>query len=363
METKYFEKLEFNKIKESLESYCTTFLGKKLALELSPFTTKSEIEKAGNQTFEASNLIYRKGNLPIDEIPDITKHLINLEAKTSVSAKALLELATILRAAKNLKNYFFSTEIDMSEFSSLNELFEDLYTNINVEEKVFNSIIDENTISDEASSHIKAIRKNIANKENEIRNKLNNMLHQKFMQEPIITVRNDRFVLPVKAEYKSDIKGFVHDISSSGSTLFIEPISVFDLNNDINELKIQENLEIQKILEALSQLFFELTDELQKDLNLIGFIDFTFAKGKYGNSIEGHLATISDEKEIHLLNAWHPLLEKSSAIKNDIYIGKDFTSLIITGPNTGGKTVILKTVGVITLMAMCGLMIPVRERF
>lgn len=363
METKYFEKLEFNKIKELLKNHCTTFLGKKLALELVPFNNKLEIEKAGNQTFEASNLIYRKGNLPIDEIPDITKYLTSLEAKTPVNAKALLELATILKTSKNLKHYFLSTEIDMSEFSNLNELFENLYTNIGVEEKIFNSIIDENTISDEASHQLKSIRKNITNKENDIRNKLNNMLHQKFMQEPIITVRNDRFVLPIKAEYRADVKGFVHDISSSGSTLFIEPISVFDLNNDINELKIQENLEIQKILEALSQLFFEFTDELKNNLNLIGFIDFTFAKGKYGNSIEGSLANICNEKEVYLLNAWHPLLEKTTAVKNDIYIGKNFTSLIITGPNTGGKTVILKTVGIITLMAMCGLMIPAKERF
>ena len=280
METKYFKKLEFNKIKEILESFCVTFLGKKLTLNLLPLTSKSEIEKAGNQTYEASTLIYRKGNIPISEIEDITKYLKILEAKNSLNSKALLDLANILRTSKNLKNYFFNEDIDMSEFSSLNNLFENLYLNINIEKKIFDSILDENTISDDASSSLKNIRKNIKNKEQEIRNKLNSILHQKFVQEPIVTVRNDRFVIPVKSEFKSECKGFIHDISSSGSTLFIEPISVFDLNNDINELKIQETIEIQKILENLSKLFFDLTKELENDMNLIGLIDFIFAKRK-----------------------------------------------------------------------------------
>ena len=280
MEIKYFEKLEFNKIKEILEGFCVTFLGKKMALELLPLLSKNEIEKAGNQTFEASNLMYRKGNIPISEIEDITKYLKILEAKNSLNSKALLDLANILRTSKNLKNYFFNEDIDMSEFSNLNNLFENLYLNINIEKKIFDSILDENTISDDASSSLKTIRKNIKNKEQEIRNKLNSILHQKFVQEPIVTVRNDRFVIPVKSELKSECKGFIHDISSSGSTLFIEPISVFDLNNDINELKIQETLEIQKILENLSKLFFDLTKELENDMNLIGLIDFIFAKRK-----------------------------------------------------------------------------------
>ncbi|MBR2289203.1 MAG: endonuclease MutS2 [Clostridia bacterium] len=361
METKYFEKLEFNQIKKILESFCVTFLGRKLALELLPLASKAEIEKAGNQTFEAANLIYRKGSLPVSEIEDITKYLKSLEAENPLNAKAILDLATILRIARSLKNYFFNEEIDMSEFSNLTNLFENLYANPGIEEKVFSAIIDEETIADDASSNLKTIRKNIKNKEQEIRNKLNSMLHQKFVQEPIVTLRADRFVIPVKAEYKSEVKGFVHDISSSGSTLFIEPISVFELNNEIGDLKFQETLEIQKILERLSSLFFEITDELENDRNLIGLIDFIFAKGKYANSIDASLASISDEKEINLQNAWHPLLEKDKAVKNNIYLGKEFQALIITGPNTGGKTVALKTTGLIVLMAMSGLMIPAKE--
>lgn len=361
METKYFEKLEFNKITEILENFCITFIGKKNALTLLPMHSKNDIEKALNQTFEASNLIYRKGTLPLYEIEDITKYIKSLEAKNSLNIKSLLDLAKILQLSKNLKNYFFNNDIDMSEFSTLNNLFENLYTNINIENKIFSSIIDENTIDDHASINLKNIRRNIKNKEQEIKNKLNSLLHKKFIQEPIVTVRNDRFVIPVKAEYRAEVKGFVHDISSSGSTLFIEPISVFDLNNNINELKIEENIEIQKILENLSSLFFDLTEFLQNDLNLIGIIDFIFAKGKYANSINGTKPIISDKKEFFLLKCHHPLLDKDKAIKNDIYLGKDFKSLIITGPNTGGKTVLLKTTGIIILMAMSGLLIPAKE--
>jgi DNA mismatch repair protein MutS2 len=361
METKYFEKLEFNKIREILENFAITFIGKKQALELAPLHNRKDIEKAGNQTTEASILIYRKGNLPIDEIQNITAHLKMLKSSSTLSAKYLLDLAKILKISRNLKDYFFEATIDMSNFQDLTPLFNNLYTNPGIEDKIFKSILDENTILDDASSTLLGIRRNIKNKEQEIRNKLNSMLHQKYIQEPIITVRNDRFVLPIKNEYRGSVKGFIHDVSSSGSTLFIEPLSIFELNNDINNLKIDESLEIQKILQKLSSLFFEVTYELENDVNLIGIIDFIFAKAKYSNSINASQAIISGSKQLKLLNAWHPLLDMNKAVKNDIYLGEDFNSLIITGPNTGGKTVTLKTVGLITLMAMSGLHIPTKE--
>ncbi len=361
METQYFKKLEFNKIQEILSNFAITFIGKNMALNLMPLQNQKNIEKAGKQTTEASNLIYRKGNLPISEIENITPHLKNLKSYNSLPAKFLLDLANILKISRNLKEYFSNEEIDMSEFVNINNLFQNLYTNIKIENTIFNSILDENTISDDASQTLHSIRKNIKNKEQEIKNKLNNLLHQKYIQEPIITVRNDRFVLPVKNEYRSQVKGFIHDMSSSGSTVFIEPLSVFELNNEINNLKIEENLEIQKILQNLSSLFFEITEELENNINLIGTIDFIFAKAKYSISLDANEAIISNQKQINLINAWHPLIDKEIAIKNNIYLGKDFTSLIITGPNTGGKTVTLKTAGLLVLMAMCGLHIPAKE--
>lgn len=361
MNTKYLEKLEFNKIREILKGFCKTYIGKNMAEILEPYSNKKDIEKALNQVSEASTLLYRKGNIPLDSFENIVPSLKKLESSNSLSAKELLELAKVLKISRELKEYFLSSEIDMSEFTNLESLFFNLYTNQNIEKSIFDSILDENTISDTASSNLSTIRRNLRNKEQEIRAKLSSFLHTKYVQEAVITVRQGRFVIPVKNEYRSEVKGFIHDISSSGSTVFIEPISVFDLNNELNNLKNDENIEIQKILMKLSSLFFEITGNLQNNINLIGLIDFIFGKAKYSNSLNATKPIINDEKFINLQRAWHPLIDQNIAVKNDIPLGLDYTNLVITGPNTGGKTVTLKTVGIICLMGMSGLHIPAKE--
>ena len=361
MNKKTLEKLEFNKILTLLQDYATTYIGKEYCLNLLPMNSKSEIEKALKQTTEASILLYRKGSLPISEIADTKASIKKLNSNQFLSCKQLLELASILRISSNLKDYFFSTEIDMSGFTKLYDLFNNLYTNKSIEKTIFTSVLDENTLSDDASSNLKQIRKNIKNKEQEIRNKLNSFLHSKYLQEPVITMRSGRFVVPVKNEYRSEVKGFIHDISSSGSTVFVEPISVFDLNNDLNNLRFEENLEIEKVLQKLSSLFFNIIPDMENDINLIGIIDFIFAKAKYSNSLDASEPIINDEKIIDLKLAWHPLIEKNLAVKNNIIIGKDYNCLIITGPNTGGKTVTLKVAGLLTIMALSGMHIPAKE--
>ena len=361
MDQKYLEKLEFNKIKEILSNYAITYLGKNLSLNLLPMNNKKEIEKALNQTFDASNLILRKGNAPIQEIEDITIHIKKLESSNFLSLKQLLDLANILKISRNLKEYFSSEEIDMSDFKSLELLFNNLYSNISIESTIFNSILNEDTVADNASSELLNIRKSIKSKEQEIKSKLNSIIHSKHVQEPVVTIRNGRFVVPVKNESRQEVKGFIHDISQSGSTVFIEPISIFDLNNDLNTLKTNEIIEIEKILQKLSSLFFGIIENIKNTLNLIGIIDFIFAKAKYSNFLDANKPLISDKKEINLINDYHPLLNKNQAGKNTIYLGKDFTSLIITGPNTGGKTVTLKTTGLLILMALSGLNIPAKE--
>jgi len=361
MDIKYLEKLEFNKVCEKLEKYAKTYVGKDMSLNLLPLNNIKDIEKALKQTTEASTLIYRKGNLPIDEIENILPQIKKLNASTSLGIKELLDLAHILKVSRQLKEYFASEEIDMTEFTNLNDLFDHLYTNSGIENTVYSKLIDENTVDDNASNTLKNIRKNLRNKEQEIREKLNSFLRTKYVQEAVITMRSGRFVVPVKNEYRSEVKGFIHDISSSGSTVFVEPISVFDLNNDLNSLKNDESIEIEKILMELSSLFFELTDSLQNNINLIGIIDFIFAKAKYSNDLDASEPSINTEKVISLKNAWHPLIDKKLAVKNSIEIGKDFSNLIITGPNTGGKTVTLKTVGLLVLMAMSGMHIPAKE--
>ena len=361
MNLKSLEKLEFNKICNILKSYTITYIGMDLAENLKPLSTKKEIEKAQKQTTEASTLLYRKGSIPVSEIEDITPHIKKLNSNLFLSIKQLLDLKKILNISSKLKDYFSSTEIDMSEFINLESLFSNLYINPSIEKELEKSILDENTLSDDASSELKNIRKSIRSKEQEIRNKLNSFLNSKYVQEGIITMRNGRFVIPVKNEHRQDVKGFIHDISSSGSTVFIEPISIFDLNNDLNNLKNEEIIEIEKILQKLSSLFFNIIPNIENNVNLIGFIDFIFAKAKYSNSLDATEPIINDEKYINLLNAWHPLLNKNQAVKNNIPIGKDYNCLIITGPNTGGKTVTLKTAGLLMLMAMSGLHITAKE--
>lgn len=361
MENKSLEKLEFNIIKENLSKYAITFLGKNKCLELLPLSSKNDVDKALHQTTEASILILRKGNISINNFSDITKYLKFLNSSSTLSASGILALNNILKTSRELKNYFNSEEINMSDFTNLRNLFLNLYTNISIEKNIDSVILDENTISDNASSNLNNIRKQIKNKENEIKNKLNNFLHTKYIQEPIITKRNNRFVVPIKSEYQSEVKGFIHDTSSSGLTVFIEPLSVFELNNSINSLKIEENIEIEKILQKLSSLFFEIIPELENNYNLIGIIDFIFAKAKYSIFLNATEPIISDKKHIELINCYHPLLNKNCAVKNSIHLGKSFNTLIITGPNTGGKTVTLKTVGLLCLMAKSGLHITAKE--
>ncbi len=361
MNTKTLEKLEFYKICNILKEYANTYIGKYHIEHLHPLHSKSEIEKAQKQTTEASILLYRKGSIPITEIENITPHLKKLNSNIFLTIKQLLDLVNILRISSNLKNYFFSTEIDMSKFINLKDLFENIYINPSIEHSINSAILDENTLSDNASTQLSIIRKNIRNKEQEIKSKLNSFLHSKYLQESVITLRSGRFVIPVKNEYRQEIKGFIHDTSASGATVFIEPISIFDLNNDLNNLKNDEKIEIEKILQKLSSLFFNIILDLENDINLIGFIDFIFAKAKYSNSLEASEPIINDKKIINLKQAWHPLINKKQAIKNDIPIGENYNILVITGPNTGGKTVTLKTAGLLMLMAMSGLHITANE--
>ena len=359
MQTTYLEKLEFNKIKNTLSSYAQTNNGKKMCLDLYPSSNKAKVQKALDETTEAVALIYRKGNLPLETIGDISTYILNLKNQNFLSSKALLELATLLKTSKILKNYYFEKELNQTD--SLTNYFDHLYTNPSIEEKIFSAIIDENTFDDRASNALYKIRQQMRNTKKEIKNKLQSLLNSKYLQEPIVTIRQDRFVVPVKSEYQTEIKGFIHDTSSTGSTVFVEPISVFDLNNQLSELKNQENIEIEKILQILSSLFFDITNELENNFNLITILDFIFAKAKYSKELDCNCPKINNDKLIYLKNAKHPLLDQNIAVPITLEIGKTFSSLLITGPNTGGKTVTLKTVGLLTAMAQSGMHIPASD--
>ena len=314
---------------------------------------------------EAVNLIYRNSTPVFYEIADITIEIKKLESNNSLSTKSLLNLANILKQSQELKEYFNKDFIDISEYPILTNLFSELYSNKSIVDKIFSCIVDENTIDDKASKNLQSIRKQKRKLEQDIRGKLNDLIHSsstsKYIQENIVTIRNDRFVIPVKEEYRLQIKGFVHDVSNVGSTVFIEPIAVFEMNNELSKLKTEEELEIEKILRELTKLFYPYTLELERDVELIGKLDFIFAKAKYSKSIKATTPIINTKKEIHLKNARHPLIESSKVVPISLDLGEKFGVLLITGPNTGGKTVTLKTVGLLTCMACSGLNIPCDE--
>ena len=362
----YLEKLEYNKILNNLANYAITFLGKDLCFNLLPSNSQDEVEEMLEETEESVNLMARCNTPPLTELSDNTANLKILESHSTLSAKSILDVTRVLQISNDLKNYFQVDYINQEEYSILQDTFSKLYTNNSIIEKVSSCIIDESTIDDKASKELYNIRKKQRNLEQDIKSKLNAYLHSstysKYIQDIIVTIRNDRYVIPVKEEYRSQIKGFVHDISSSGSTVFIEPVSVFELNNEISNLKAQENIEIEKILEDLSKLFFPYIEEIKQDIDVIAKLDFIFAKAKYSKVLNGITPKINKQKQIILKNAKHPLLEQSTAVPISLELGTSFQTLVITGPNTGGKTVTLKTIGLLTAMACSGLNIPASEK-
>lgn len=361
----YLNKLEYDKILTLLSTHSKTYLGKEFCLNLIPSNSKDKVETLLKETNEACTLSFRKGNLPISNFEDISLPIKNLESNISLNAKSLLDIANILRLSRDLKDYFYKDDnFDISNFPILGSYFNRLYSNKSIEDKIFSCIIDENTISDNASTTLSNLRRNRRKLENQIKDVLNKIIHSntKAIMEPIVTIRNDRYVIPVKEDFKGQIKGFVHDVSSSGSTIFVEPMVVFELNNTISNIKVEESIEIEKILANLSSLLFSLTTELTNDIYLIGKLDFIFAKSSFSKIINATCPIINDSKYINLIKARHPLIGKNEVVPIDVEIGKKYSSLVITGPNTGGKTVTLKTVGLLTLMACSGLFIPAEEK-
>lgn len=367
MKNTYINKLEYDKILKNLEQNAITFLGKELVSNLKPCFTQSEVDFLLNETSEAVSCCIKYSNCPLSSINDISKSIKSLESGASLSSTSLLQIAHILKVSSNIKNYFFNYNNTDAEttFPILYELINNLYYSDTIYNKITTCIIDENTIADNASPELFSIRKKQHSIDESIRNSLNSFIHSstyfKYIQDAVITIRNNRYVIPIKEEYRSMIKGFVHDTSASGATVFIEPISVFELNNESTHLKTLEQIEIDKILANLSALLYNITSELLYNYNTIGKLDFIFAKANYSLQNNCVRPVINNKKIINLVNARHPLIDINTVVPINISIGKNFSTLVITGPNTGGKTVTLKTVGLLCLMAYSGIYIPANE--
>lgn len=367
MNTKYLDKLEYHKILDKLTSFAKTYVGKKMIDNLKPSFDYDEVCHLQLQTNQATKLIYKYGTPPISDFANVDVAIKKLNSSSSLSAKELLDIANIFKMSHEIQSYFtdITENLNVSDFNAISSFFQNLYINSIIEKNILTKIIDEFTLEDNASNTLASIRRSKRSLENSIKDKLNHFIHSskysKYLMDPIITIRDNRFVIPVKEEYRNQITGFVHDISSSGSTVFIEPTSIFDMNNEINTLKIKETIEIEKILFELSSMLFPYINELMNNIRLLGMIDFIFAKASFSISIDGIAPSIHKEKFFELKDARHPLIDKDKVVPITVPLGTDFSCLVVTGPNTGGKTVTLKTVGLILLMAYSGIQIPAHE--
>ena len=359
---KDFITLELHKILELLANECSSSMSKNLAFNLRPCNDITEVKKELNKTDTAFNLSVRFGTPIFHNIFDVTDSVKLADSGASLPLKELLKIKDILIQSHELISY---RKQFADEETSLDYLFDSIFSNEYLEKRLQSSILNEEELNDDASPELLRIRKKINQSSIKIRENLEKMIRskstQKYLQEAIITVRDGRFVIPVKTENKSDVPGLIHATSGSGSTIFVEPISVVEANNDIQMLIGEERDEINRIISELSSLCAEFREQLYSNLKAIKQLDLYFSKANLGAKMNAIAPNITDSGEIILKKARHPLIDKNKVVPIDFYVGGENRAVVITGPNTGGKTVILKTVGLLTLMSMCGLLIPVAD--
>lgn len=360
---KNFKTLELDLILEKLANECSCDDAKELALALKPSTDMSEAELLLTQTEDAFSLLARFGGPSFSGLKNVNNPLHRANAGGSLNPKELLDIAYCLRSMRTLDEWHNHCS---GVRTSLDFFFEGITVNKYLENKIFTCIINEEEISDKASETLNDIRRKIRSKENSIREKLDSMIHsahyQQYLQEAIVTQRNGRFVVPVKAENRGNVPGLVHDTSSTGATVFVEPASVVDANNDIKVLQGKERDEIMRILFELSAEAGEFAQSIKHSFDSAVMLNLIFAKAHLAYKMKATKPLLNNEGIIHIKKARHPLIDAKKVVPTDIRLGEEYDTLVITGPNTGGKTVSLKTLGLLTAMSMCGLLIPASDR-
>ena len=361
MNTKALKTLEYDKIIRQLETHASSEMGRKLCRDLLPSSDYEEILARQDGTRDALARLYKMGYLSFQGLTDIRPHLKLLEIGSSLSAGELLDIARLLALTATVKEYG-ETEDEVLSFDTLQSSFEALDPLEFLHQRITLCILSEDEISDEASSALKDIRRQIRQTNIAIHNRLSAIINaqenKSKLQDALITMRNGRYCVPVKAEYRNIFPGMIHDQSGSGATLFIEPQRIVEMNNDLKELAIKEQAEIEKILQLLSSQAFTCSRELLENQTILTELDFIFAKAKYAKDYQGTEPEFNTDGIIDLKQARHPLLDPKKVVPIHIYLGDAFTMLLLTGPNTGGKTVSLKTVGLFQLMGQAGLHIP-----
>lgn len=364
MNSKILTTLEYSKIVDKLKEHAATSLGKSRAEALSPQTELEQVKALLRLTDEAYAADRLKGAAPFGGIFDISSALHRARIHATLNATELLEVASTSRGSRRVKRFIEQVNEEHA-IPSLLQYAEQISEHRSLEEEIFSCIDDQGEVMDSASAELASLRRELRNGEARIREKLESMIRsssvQKMLQETIITLRNNRFVIPVKSEYRSSFGGIVHDQSGSGATLFIEPEAIVAMNNRLRELHVQEIKEIEKILQRLTALVSDCVEDMLYDQELIGHIDFTFAKARLAHGLKAILPMMNDRGYLKIKRGRHPLLDTKKVVPLDVELGNQYHSIIVTGPNTGGKTVSLKTVGLLSLMAMSGLFVPAEE--
>lgn len=362
MNEKALRVLEFNKVIEMLEAKASSSLGKEFCRELKPSSDLNIVKQWLSETTEASGMMLQVGTPPIGPFYDLKNSLKLAEIGGCLSPKQLLEVADSLRTSRSVKKFITSSGMNRETYPVLYATADRIQNQLELEKHIELCIIGESQISDHASPELKRIRRGIESKNAAIRSKLESMItspaYQKYLQDAIITIRQDRFVIPVKSEHKNQVKGLVHDQSAKGSTFYIEPLAVVELNNELRELLIQEQKEIERILRVLTGEVADVSGSIGTNIEAMTQLDFLFAKGKLSLDMRAVEPEVNTVKRFRIKNGRHPLISKDVVVPSNVWLGDKFSTLLITGPNTGGKTVTLKTVGLITLMAQAGLHVP-----
>lgn len=362
MEKRVLKTLEYDKILAMLKERASCCVSRELVDTMEPSGDFDTVERELKLTAEAETLFYKTGRSPVDDFPDMRHCLERMHAALFLSTGELLGIASCLKAARIAKDILAK---EVGEESYLYNLAGLLITHRSAEEEINRCIINEDEIFDGASPALARIRRAMRLANEKVREKLNSMIrsaaYQKYLQEPIITIRNGRFVIPVKQEYRQQVPGLIHDQSSSGATLFIEPSAVVELGNEYKKLLAEEADEIERILTELTAMLAPYADEIREDLNIMGQIDLVFAKAKLSRELNAVMPRLNRSNYVRIVRGRHPLIPADKVVPIDIWIGKDYRSLIITGPNTGGKTVTLKIVGLFALMVQSGIFVPANE--
>ncbi|OOB77690.1 MAG: hypothetical protein BEN19_01445 [Epulopiscium sp. Nuni2H_MBin003] len=362
MNNKALYKLEFNKIRDMLKNHAVTEEGKNFIHKLVPTSEPAEVYKLQHETSNALNLSVKKGKPPFNKIVEIPTKRVKVGAV--LGSSEILNVGKVLKTSRLLKKYS-KEEIEGISFDYLVGYFEQLFVNKEIEFEIDRCILSVDEYSDDATPTLSRIRREKNKLYNNVRETMQSMIHgssyKDMIQEAIITMRDDRYCIPIKASHKSMFKGIIHDTSSSGATVFIEPAIVVEMNNKIRELISAEQDEIQVILSMFSEKISEMIDELDITFKAIINLDVIFAKSEFALKIDGRTPILNEKKYINIKGARHPLLNKEEVVPIDVYVGDKFSTLLITGPNTGGKTVTLKTIGLFTIMAQCGLFIPAKD--